>query len=171
MTARTRTRTALAVAACLLVAGCSGGTRDSGGSPAAPAAADDTAAVVGAPSVACTETPRTPAASGDTWRHPDQSFYDGSEAEPPTAADLEHLLRADAALVVHYDAAVLPAASLDALRSWAQLGEAVVALPGAGLGAPVVADVLEHRLSCDGLDTLQLDAFGAERDAGAVDAH
>ncbi|MXG90302.1 DUF3105 domain-containing protein [Nocardioides flavescens] len=166
------TCTALAVAACLLLVGCSGDPADGPAAAPAPAPAPaEGAAAVGAPSVACTETPRTPAASGDTWRHPDQSFYDGTEAEPPTAADLEHLLGADAAVVVHYDPAVLPAASLDALRSWAQLGEAVVALPGVDLGAPVVADVLEHRLSCDGLDTFQLDAFAAERDAGAVDAH
>lgn len=171
-----RAAAALAVVAVLVAAGCS--SEGSAAPAAEPEPADPTSPVSppGATSeVACAVTDREPAPAGSTWEHPEQSFYTGAEDALPQAADLEHLLRADAAAVVRYDPSGLPVASIEALRTWAEHGEAVVALPAeasaGAASAPLVVDVLDEQLSCDGLDTFQLDAFVAGRDTGDVDAH
>ncbi|MEO9323347.1 hypothetical protein ABFT23_07645 [Nocardioides sp. C4-1] len=167
----------LTAAVLLALSGC-GSDDEPGASPSpsgapspAPSSAPSTAAAP--PSgVSCEAGARTPVESGSTWAHPSQSFYTGAEPDLPTPADLEHLLRADAAAVVRYDAAQLPQASVDALRTWAESGEAVLALPaGPGATAPLSADTLDQRLDCDGLDTMQLDAFVATRDADAARPH
>lgn len=141
--------------------------------PSADVADEPTSAAAGpASAITCTTDERTPPPTGSTWKHPSQSFYDGTEVDLPGRGDLEHLLSADAAAVAHYDAARLPAPALDALRAWAESSEAVVALPAdAAASAPVEVELLTQRLSCDGVDTGQLDAFVATRSTQVADPH
>lgn len=175
--------TATLAGSLMLLGACSGQSEDDPGTrPAAtpsassaPSAADelattdDTAATGG---TSCTTSEREPAEPTSSWSHPSQSYYSGSESDLPAAADLEHLLRADGAAVLRYRADALPPASMDALRTWAEQGVAVIALPAVDDTAqPVTVDVLDHTISCDGLDTVQLDAFVADRDFGDVDPH
>lgn len=181
--------TAMVVASLTLLGACSDQRADensarSAATPsasAAPTAGDDSAAddlattdddAAATGQTSCTTSEREPAEPTSSWSHPSQSFYNGTESDLPAAADLEHLLRADGAAVLRYRADALPPASMDALRTWAEQGVAVIALPAVDDTAqPVTVDVLDHTISCDGLDTVQLDAFVADRDFGDVDPH
>ena len=176
--------TAAAVATLMFVGACSGaGTEPDAASapkdapsPSQDAAPDGLATTDDAATAAatCRRADREPAAPTSSWEHPGQSFYTGDEKDIPTAADLEHLLRADGAAVVRYRAESLPDTSMAALRTWAERGVAVVALPfdaDADAPSPLTVDTVDHTLSCDGLDTVQLDSFLEERDFDGVEAH
>ncbi|WP_066360085.1 hypothetical protein [Herbidospora mongoliensis] len=142
-----------AVAALVLCAAC--------GTPADPAPA----------AVTCESGPRTSlATSGDTeWRHPDRSFYAPADQDVPNGASLEHLLTLDNALIVQYSPQ-LPQPSIDALRDWAAMQTATVAVPGPA--DPVIrATLASTELTCDGLDVAQLTTLAGSRTTGQVTEH
>lgn len=110
--------------------------------------------------------------SGATWQHPRNSFYEGTEEDIPTEADLEHLLRADNALVVIYDQENLPAAAIEPLRDWIYMETAAVAIPSTD--DPRAAIEVRYGGTvklCDGVDTIQLAEFSATRPFGSVEEH
>ncbi|WP_061290260.1 hypothetical protein [Herbidospora cretacea] len=120
--------------------------------------------------VTCESGPRTSlAASGDTeWRHPDRSFYAPGD-EAPNGGSLEHLLVGDNALIVQYSPE-LPQPSIDALREWAAMQTATVAVPGPA--DPVVRAMINStQLTCDGLDTDQLTDLARSRRPGQGTEH
>lgn len=173
-----------AVAALTFVGACSGSEagdapRDESATKAGPSLAPDpvqdelATTDDAAPAAAtCTTADRETVDPTSSWEHPSQSFYTGDEKDLPAATDLEHLLRADGAAVVRYRASSLPDASMDALRTWAENGVAVIALPANDdASSPLTVDTVDHTLSCEGLDTVRLDSFLAERDFGDVEAH
>lgn len=173
--------TTATVATLVVVGACSGGADGAGDASTVPTSTprssvsqDQLATTQDASpsSRTCTVGDREPAAPTGSWEHPSQSFYTGEEDDLPAATDLEHLLRADGAAVVRYRADALPRASMDALRTWAEDGVAVIALPADDAAqSPLVVDTVDLTLSCDGLDTVRLDSFLAERDFGDVEAH
>nr|WP_062341778.1 hypothetical protein [Herbidospora sakaeratensis] len=148
-----RRRLIPAVAALVLCAAC--------GTPADSAAG----------AVTCESGPRTSLATpGDTqWRHPDQSFYAPGDPNVPSGGSLEHLIVGDNALIVQYSPE-LPQPSIDALREWAAMQTATVAVPGET--DPVVRAVIAStELTCDGLDTDQLTELARSRAPGQGTEH
>ena len=155
---------ASAAALVLLLTGCVG---------PAPEPTPTPTAVAGA--VTCTEAdPEVIDLTGSTWQHPQNSFYEGTEEVIPTEYDLEHLLKADNAIVVIYDRDALPTAAIDPLREWIFLETAAVAIPSTDTPrAPIevrVAGAPTVKL-CDGVDIIQLSAFSAARTPGNVTPH
>jgi len=155
---------AAAAAAVLLLAGCGDESTSPSQSPA-PAAPLPTFAPTG--QVTCSEEAyqAKPPAAG--WTHPSQNYYAPGQADMPTAADLEHLLAADSAVVVRYrpDA---PRERREALKAFAASGTAIVVLPARTRDdAAVEAFTVNRRLLCDGVDAAQLTVFAQRR--GSLD--
>ncbi|WP_157519946.1 hypothetical protein [Herbidospora daliensis] len=121
--------------------------------------------------VTCESGPRTSLATpGDTqWRHPDRSFYAAGDPDVPTGGSLEHLIVGDNAVIVQYSPQ-LPQPSVDALRDWAAMQTATVAIPGEA--EPVIrAAIASTELTCDGLDTDQLTELARSRAPGQAPDH
>ncbi len=87
----------------------------------------------------------------------------------PNGGSLEHLLVRDNALIVQYSPE-LPQPSVDALRDWAAMQTATVAVPGPT--DPVIrATLASTELTCDGLDTDQLTELARLRAPGQMTEH
>lgn len=158
--------TASAAALLLLLTGCVG---------AAPAPVESPSATAVPGAITCTDAePEQIDMTGSTWQHPQNSFYEGTEEVIPTEYDLEHLLKADNAIVIIYDRDALPTAAIDPLREWIYLETAAVAIPSTDTPrAPIevrVAGAPTVKL-CDGVDIIQLSEFSASRTPGNVVPH
>jgi hypothetical protein len=150
-----------AAAALLALAGCG----DDGGSSPQPPAAAPLPAFAPAGKAACSEEAYTASAADGGWTHPSQNFYAPGDDPMPSENDLQHLLVADAAVIVRYrpDA---PAEAREALRGWAGTKAAIVTLPGKTAGdVAVEAFTSNRRLVCDGVDAAQLTTFADRRGA------
>lgn len=158
-------RAALVVA--LLLAGC-GDSNDEGASVAAtptPPAPAPTPA-----NITCDEVAYTPK-PGETYAHPSENFYAPEDTGAPSAADLEHLLAADNAIVVTYPANA-PADAKDRLKKWSGSQTASVVVPTTAADAPPVqAKIATAQLTCDGVDEDQLQAFADKRGNAPAQPH
>lgn len=146
------------------------------GCVAAPEAVDEPAPSASVPTsdVSCESVePDVIDTSAATWQHPRNSFYDGSEEDIPTEADLEHLLKSDNAIVVIYDRENLPDAAISPLQEWITYETAAVAIPSTDdPRAPIEVRLPGSRVSlCDGVDIIQLDALSESRTFGEVEEH
>ena len=146
------------------------------GCVAAPESVEEPAPSASAPTsdVSCESVePDVVDTGGATWQHPRNSFYDGSEEDIPTEADLEHLLRSDNAIVVIYDRQNLPDAAISPLQDWITYETAAVAIPSTDEPrAPIEVRLPGSRVSlCDGVDIIQLDALSESRTFGEVEEH
>ncbi len=158
-------RTALVLA--LLLAGCGGD--DDGASvkatPTSTASAAPTPATITCDEVAYTPKP------GETYAHPSENFYPPDDANAPSAADLEHLLAADNAIVVTYPGNA-PTDALDRLKEWSGKQTASVVLVDRAADAPPVrAKIGTAMLTCDGVDEGQLQAFADKRGNAPAQPH
>jgi hypothetical protein len=151
-------RVALVLA--LLLAGC-GGDDDPGASVKATPTSTPSAAPTPA-TITCDEAAYTPK-PGKTYAHPSENFYPPDYANAPTAADLEHLLAADNAIVVTYPANT-PAEALERLKTWSGAQTAsVVLIDPAPDAPPLQAKIANAKLTCDGVDEGQLQSFADKR--------
>ena len=119
--------------------------------------------------ITCTVGERDSPAAGPSYAHPSESFYALDAETVPSAADLEHLVRSDNAVIVEYSSD-LPTASISALQTWAVGIVATVVLPGEDEPA-VLAYTQDSELECDGVDTGRLSEFAATRPDRAVEEH
>jgi hypothetical protein len=152
----------------LLLAGC--GDSDDGG---ASAKATPTATPSAAPTpanITCDEVAYTPK-PGESYAHPSENFYAPEDAGAPSAADLEHLLAADNAIVVTYPANA-PAEAKERLKAWSGSQTASVVVPTTTADAPPVqAKIATAQLTCDGVDEGQLQAFADKRGNAPAQPH
>lgn len=158
-------RTALVLA--LLLAGCGGD--DEGASVKATPTSTPSAAPTPA-TITCDEVAYTPK-PGESYAHPSENFYAPDDANAPTAADLEHLLAADNAIVVTYPSNA-PTETLDRLKAWsADQTASVVLVDRAADAPPVRAKIGTAMLTCDGVDEGQLQAFADKRGNAPTQPH
>jgi hypothetical protein len=105
----------------------------------------------------CRERPHSVEEPG-RWFHPTENFYP-PDAQPPTRADLDHLVINDDAVVVIYRRSASRAAQ-ESLQAWAQEGIGVVVAPSRSASAPPLqAYTATRRLTCDGIDLDRLTQF------------
>jgi hypothetical protein len=150
----------------LLLAGCGD---EEGASVKATPTSTPSAAPTPA-SITCDEVAYTPKPS-EGYAHPSENFYAPDDANAPSAADLEHLLAADNAIVVTYPGNA-PADALARLKEWSGKQTASVVLVDRGPEAPPVrAKIGTAMLTCDGVDEGQLQAFADKRGNAPVQPH